>query len=274
MTLMGKILTVLIFILSVLFMSFSVCVYATHRNWKEFAKVSQQKVTEQTQINDQLRKTLDELQRKLAQERVARRVALAVLESRSALRQNQLVQQRNQITNLTDQERDQRKKLEVLVQELTKLTVDNSALRVTVVKVRQSRNLQFDEAQKATDDVNRLQGELLAFKTRNGDLAFLVARNRSILDKLNINPASLTNVPPALDGKVKVVSSRNLVEISLGSDDGLKVGHRLDVHRDNGTYVGRIEIRSIEPDRAVGEVMKDYRQTPVKTNDRVVTRKS
>src|SRR5688572_10141609 len=37
MNLTGKIFTMLILIMSVLFMAFSVMVFATHRNWKEFA---------------------------------------------------------------------------------------------------------------------------------------------------------------------------------------------------------------------------------------------
>ena len=35
MNLVGKIFTVLIFVMSLVFMSFAVVVYATHRNWKE-----------------------------------------------------------------------------------------------------------------------------------------------------------------------------------------------------------------------------------------------
>ena len=35
MNLVGKILTVLIFVMSLVFMSFTVAVYSTHRNWRD-----------------------------------------------------------------------------------------------------------------------------------------------------------------------------------------------------------------------------------------------
>ena len=273
MTLMGKILTVLILFMSVLFMGFSICIYATHKNWEADAKASKEKVKVQQDINDQLRKSRDELERTIAQERVARRTALQVLESRNANVTQTLTQQRARINTLINQERDVRERLRILVAELVRYQTDNSNLRTAIVKVRQSRNDQFGDAQKATDEVNKLSGELVAFKNRNNQLAFLLAQGKSTLDKLGINPASVTHLPHKVDGKVKAVG-KTYVEISLGSDDGLKVGHELDVIRDNGTYVGRIVIRNIKPDRAVGEVLKAYRQTPIKNNDRVVTKKT
>ena len=163
MTLMGKILTVLILFMSVLFMGFAICVYATHRNWETVAKQAKQDTQAQKDINQQLRTSLTELQRQIAQERVARRTALQVLESRNATANRTLVQQRADINNLNEQERDVRKRLAILVQELTRFQKDNSTLRVDIVKVRQSRNLEFDAAQKATDSVNRMSGELNVF---------------------------------------------------------------------------------------------------------------
>jgi len=53
-------------------------------------------------------------------------------------------------------------------------------------------------------------------------------------------------------GVVVATNSSDLVEISLGSDDGLKRGTVMQVHRGN-TYLGKITIRVTSPDRAVGQ---------------------
>ena len=54
-------------------------------------------------------------------------------------------------------------------------------------------------------------------------------------------------------------------------DDGLKVGHSLDVYRGN-TYLGRIVIKKTNPDRAVGQVKKELQRGQIKRGDRVTTR--
>jgi len=65
------------------------------------------------------------------------------------------------------------------------------------------------------------------------------------------------------------------VEISIGSDDGIREGHELEVYRaSNNTtaYLGRIVIRKTRPERAVGEILKDYIKGPIQANDRVFTK--
>ena len=74
-----------------------------------------------------------------------------------------------------------------------------------------------------------------------------------------------------VDGVVLEVSDKDLLEISIGADDGLKVGHSLDVYRGN-TYLGRIVIKKTNPDRAVGQVKKELQRGQIKRGDRVTTR--
>ena len=64
---------------------------------------------------------------------------------------------------------------------------------------------------------------------------------------------------------------KDLVEISIGADDGLKVGHALDVYRGN-QYLGRIVIKKTSPDRAVGQIIKELQRGQIKRGDRVTTK--
>ena len=54
MTLLGKIFTVLIMVMSVVFMSFSIVVYATHTNWKSEAEALKTNLDQQLERNRQL----------------------------------------------------------------------------------------------------------------------------------------------------------------------------------------------------------------------------
>ena len=91
MNLVGKIFTVLIFVMSLVFASFAVAVYATHKNWKE--RVDNPKAVtgkplglkfqlqEREAKNQNLREERDKVKRELENEEEARRQAVAKLET-------------------------------------------------------------------------------------------------------------------------------------------------------------------------------------------------
>ena len=72
MTLLGKIFTVLIMVMSVVFMSFSIVVYATHTNWKAEAEGLKQNLDQQLERNQQLEARKQRLLDNLALEQAAR----------------------------------------------------------------------------------------------------------------------------------------------------------------------------------------------------------
>ena len=63
------------------------------------------------------------------------------------------------------------------------------------------------------------------------------------------------------------------IGITIGSDDGLLKGHRLDVYRTGGqgTYLGKIEVIYTDPDKAVCKVLPEFRKGIIQANDRVTT---
>jgi hypothetical protein len=78
--------------------------------------------------------------------------------------------------------------------------------------------------------------------------------------------------PPAVTGEITAVAGNGIVEISLGSDDGLEVGHRLHVIRmtgDQGIYVGRIEIAKTAKSQSAARSLPDCRA--LRKGDRVTT---
>jgi serine/threonine protein kinase/WD40 repeat protein len=83
-------------------------------------------------------------------------------------------------------------------------------------------------------------------------------------------PGSQSAPMPAvkLEGMVTDSGEGELVEISIGSDDGLRRGDLLDVIRDK-TYLGRISVVRLSPDKAVCRI--ESRQGEIRRGDRVTT---
>jgi hypothetical protein len=87
-------------------------------------------------------------------------------------------------------------------------------------------------------------------------------------------PPKAEDVVPKVDGIVTAVSGKDLAEISLGSDDGLRKGHRLEVYRivdGQGIYVGRIEVMKTTPNKSVGKAFGENNR-PIQKGDRVVSK--
>jgi hypothetical protein len=60
-------------------------------------------------------------------------------------------------------------------------------------------------------------------------------------------------------------------EISLGTDDGLREGHTLEIFRGN-RYLGRMDVLEAHAHRAVGKLEKEMQQDVIRKGDQVQTR--
>ncbi len=82
MTLLGKIFTGLILVMSVLFLGLAISVYATHVNWRESNRLAageSRRRQLQLDVNQQLKDQQQDLMAAIALEQAARRFALAAL---------------------------------------------------------------------------------------------------------------------------------------------------------------------------------------------------
>jgi hypothetical protein len=109
-------------------------------------------------------------------------------------------------------------------------------------------------------------------------VAFLqdVIRKEGIIEK---EALAKDEPPPLVSGYVLNTKPADrqgpeLVEISIGSDDGLAKGHRLQVYRlkGSGQYLGEIKITYVEEDRAVGEVILKTKNGIIQREDNVTTK--
>ena len=88
---------------------------------------------------------------------------------------------------------------------------------------------------------------------------------------MSSDPADYGDLPQfAVQGTVEVVREGNdgLLMISIGSDDGLTEHNKLNVRRGD-SYLGKIEVVTLEPNRAVCKVLPEYRQGVIMEGDDV-----
>lgn len=278
MTLVGKIFTMLILIMSIVFLSFSLMVFATHKNWKLIADNPNAPLGYRQQLDQEKTKKreadaqIERLRNELAQEQAARSQALAALRVRATraeddLRtlQGQYDQLAAQHTNATEAAKTAQTRLEMLEEETT-------ARREELRALQRDLDAKFLTVVDLTDKLNQAESQRQILEERNTEAANQIAQMKSVLDANGLTADALVaHIPPRVDGHVLEVSGSDLVEISIGADDGLKVGHPLDIYRNN-TYLGRIIIRKTGPDRAVGQIQKDLQRGQIKRGDRVTTR--
>ncbi|TWU19751.1 hypothetical protein [Allorhodopirellula heiligendammensis] len=275
MNLLGKSFSVLILLLSVVFMVMALAVNASHRNWRDVVMSDnglKAQIETYERTNNQLREARARTQADLDRERVARRTALAALETK----QTALAAQLSTSEGIVQQEQAKNTELAQLdrsrAEELEKLTAEAAMLRSQIRKEQQDRDNLFAETLKLTDDMNSLRGIVQLQQDRNDQLLAQVTRYKEVVDAAGLNMNDpLDGSPPDRNGNVLVINRpRKLVEVSIGYDDGLREGHLLEVSR-GGRYVSRLRVRKTEPDRAVAEILNDYSEGAIQEGDRVDT---
>ncbi|MGD9722960.1 MAG: hypothetical protein AB7O59_21300 [Pirellulales bacterium] len=272
MNLLGKIFVILIFVMSLVFMSFAVAVYGTHKNWKEESTKQKELVqAAQQRYNDELAKK-EALEAEIAKEAVAKRDALAKLETE----RDELSRQRDDLAKQRDElsakATESLAAFHAAQQNLAKLTTEVGSLRTEIRTAQEARDQHFKQVVGLTDSVHQAQGELKRLEERRVQLATEISAQRTVLRAHGLSKDTpVDNIPPQLHGKILAVNRDNLVEVSLGSDDGLRAGHTLEVYRDS-KYLGRVEVLNTETDRAVAKILPGFRKAAIQKGDNVATR--
>ncbi len=284
MNLIGKIFTVLIFVMSILFMGFAVAVYATHQNWKlvvdnpdaQHPGLSQ-RLDQADSRNEELRDQKTKLEANLAFEQKSREDVQSALETELDVLQRQHTQSQQQLAKLKDSERQAVVLANRAEERLKALDVELQTLRTNITAARQDRDANFDRVVAITDDLHQAVNELKRLKALQVRLADDRAKVEAVLriHGLKDDPAAYSKVPPAVEGIVLAVTGDGLVEVSIGEDDGLLKKHTLEVFRVRGAgYVGRIEVIKTYPDRAVCKIDPRYQKSPMRKGDRVASKQA
>lgn len=278
MNLFGKILVVLILVMSLVYMGLTVSVYATHTNWKEAANQLNTQIVDLLRRNESLNKRKSTLEMQIAQEMKLNEKKLATLETRKNELETAVTAKTDEIASITADKTATTAAIEKLTAEVAKKTTDVETLAKALDDAKFQSDQHYQNILVLTDQLAKLGAEVAKARNANKDLVVENAKLKTIMAAHQIDVNSpIANTPPKVDGFVKAATTDGLVEISLGSDDGLTRGHTLEVYRPGPTagatkYLGRIEILQTKADVSVGKVIPQYRRGNIEKDDRVATR--
>ena len=285
MTLFGKILIGLILALSLVFASLSAAVYSAQTNYRSASETLAQ------QLSDANRAATDreaQLQAEIGQ---AQALAARLKDERD-LKAGQ-AQDAEEKLRLKEEEASATKTGLDVQTALTGLSREEAETRRSEALAQRERNAalssKFTEGQtrisELTDELFGLRVDVERMNAKQNELLDQNASFRQYLrsKNLDINTAlafSGDEPAPQLYGKVLDVQDSSLgnqtyVEISLGSDDGLRLGDTLSVYNisgDGGKYLGEIELDSVDADAAVGHVTDRASTGTIQKGDNVSTR--
>lgn len=285
MNLVGKIFIVLIFIMSLVFMTFVVAVYATHTNWRDVVMNTasdkplgyKPQLDEAKKKNEELNAQLDKLKQSADAEKAARIQQLGKLESENKILKDERDQQVKDQAALEQKMRETVAAMEATQKAAAALRTEVDGLREEIRKVQKDRDEQFQQVVKLTDDLHQNVNELKTVQARAQTLAADYAKAVEVLRKFDLKPApeAYIGVPPKVEGQVMAVSGAGSLEVSIGSDMGLMKGHKLEVYRiaqGVPTYLGRVEITATQPHKAVAKVLPEFQKGQIQVGDSVASK--
>jgi predicted nucleic acid-binding Zn-ribbon protein len=263
MTFVGKILVGIITFFAILFLAFSTVVFTTAKNWKEEVSKLQTKQGElQKSKNDldaQLKQALADLEaakKDHEQKSKALEGQIADLTKQIEDRQRELTEQRKTVA-------ESQESMRAALQEAKTRQDETKLLRDKLAEVEKQANEFAIRQSELNDQIRLLTRQVETATNQNRDLRERVALLSSVIRENGLSDdiqqiKGVTSAPPQVEGQVTRVDARNQrVEISIGSDDGLVVGHVLQLWRlmPSPEYLGRVRVEQVDPDKSVAIVI-------------------
>ena len=275
MNLIGKIFVVIILVLSVIFMGLAMAVYSTHKNWK--AAVDSQNTQIRSLTSEKKQETskyhLDVSNLRLELDSVSQQIRKLESERDALIARNEEIQ--TSLSGLTQIHRDATAALKTTQDNNAQLAQENTGLQREIIVAQESADSSFSKTLETTSDLHDTAIKLDSELERNAALTEQVSNMTIVLRRNDINPATRPgDVKPLVNGYVSDIQRRagsEVIELTIGSDDGLKKGHTLEVFRNN-KYLGRAEVLQTTPDRAVARIIPSLKKGRILEGDRVATR--
>ena len=281
MTTVGKILVVLHLVLSIMFMALASAVFTAQNNWRAAEKkaatalaASNTKIRDlqsefekdRSDLNDKITLLTDNGQ-KLQGQNTALTAQVATLDSDNKQLRKDVDQQRDQAVLASEEAIERKKDADLQREKNGEMFLNREEL---VKKLNDTEDKRFALDLQLTQVSNKYDQLLNEFKVMKG---FLASKDLTTDTKQMVVQ---TAPPPPVQGLVTEVrkaekSSRELVEISIGSDDGLVIGHKLTLFRGD-KYVAEIRLTLVQADKAVGYVYTRAKNAVVNVGDSATTK--
>lgn len=278
MNLVGKIFVGIIALMSVVCLTLSVVSYASHHNWKERS----------AQLDEQIKKLEGE---KTAM--AAEKTALENAKADAVKNYEQIVKAldskvaamtaENQTLKATNEqlEADLQARVDAIATSGQTINTLNQQIALTtqdLATAQQLRASYLRDLAQTMANLHNLAGILGNVQEQNVDLTKAHDDVLAVLQQHGLNPdPSLYGELPkvAVRGTIEVVQEgpSGLISVSIGSDDGLAKGNQLHVRRGD-VYLGKVEVVTVEPNRAICKVLGEYRQGTMLEGDEVYSQET
>ncbi len=270
MNLLGKIITLLIMLLSICFLMIAVMVNASHQNWKQMALNNKDQVDRVNQENRQIREQIEQKNEAIKTEKVARMLRIQQLESQLQLALQNYQQSEQQLSAAEIARQEGLARAEEAEARLKEQDAQIQNLRDTMKTLVEDIATQREKVVSMTNQIYELEGERQNLKSLQTDIAEENAKLTKVMKKHGLTSDDLTrHIEPMLDGYVVGVAE-NTIAVNLGTDDGLHSGHSIDLHRD-GRYVGSAVVTVAEPNRSAARIDPELTKIAIEKGDRVTT---
>ena len=271
MNLLGKILTLLILVMSIFFLAIALMTSAAHRNWKVAASDLQEEYQAiQQQLTTAKTSTLEKEQF-IQAEKVARAQQLAQLESQLAVYRNEIEGLTKQVSDETILSKERLARLEQAEARASQLDKENKGLTERNVTLSKEVATSYEKLTDFTNRTFELDTRVESLGDLNKDLSTKLASLNRLIRAKNIDPNELTKDVVPLISAVVVRTEGDLFAIAAGTDDGLRIGHLLDIYRGD-KFVGRGVVKNVENNLAVLGTISAFMQATVQEGDDVTSK--
>ena len=272
MSLMGKIFTLLIFFMSICFLVISVMVGASHRNWKNIASEMQENARAAKALVEDAKSNTDEKLRLLAAERVSRALQLSQLESQLKRAREDFITKEAQFRKSTEISQARLAELEQVNARIKQQDSEIEALKQNNSKLVDDIAQQYASVRTLTSQTYELENQIELLEEKESDILAQLAASTRVLKSKGLTSSSLTShIPPKVDGIVLRIGGQGNFVVKLGSDDGVRVDHVLDIYR-NDRFIGKGTVVRTQEDLSVLKIVKDYMKDSVREGDHVTSK--
>ena len=285
MTFVGKLLVIIQLVLSICFMVLAGAVFTRHMTWMQTAQDLQVTVdngiADYNKLDSEKNKIIKDLEAVVAQVKNDATDAKAELRLAQNEIENQKILIDTQKTELNTQ------------QALATISGDEAKIRREEALSGRRINEQLNTAlNNQNQRVRQLEDELFNKEVGAKSLeekynamleSLAILRKVLVANRLDPDPNTYARklaLPPLVMGRVLDTkqsgrgTSRQLIEVSIGSDDGVTEGNVLFVYRvgEQNKYLGQIKLELVTPDRAVGVVVERAKNGVIEREDYVTTK--
>jgi predicted nuclease with TOPRIM domain len=155
-----------------------------------------------------------------------------------------------------------------------KAVQDKETAQTAQRKAIEDKNSAVKDRDRIQSQLEDVQGQLAELNKRMNDLAQQYDSAQILITAYKNRFGPLPDVinPPPLDASVSAVDNKlNIVLLSIGKDDKVKVGYAFSVYRGN-EYVGKVIVDKVEKDYCSAHSVKGLEKKPIMVGDSATTR--